>query len=104
MKEKKPLAVLRKEKHMSQRELASRLNISPGAIGMYESGKRTPPLNRAIRIAELFNVSVENIEFANTAEQALCEDMSFQYIDGIKKDVPDSGTGMNLKECKDGDN
>lgn len=69
MKEKKSLAVLRKERHMSQRELASRLNISPGAIGMYESGKRTPPLNRAIRIAELFDVSVENIEFGNIVEK-----------------------------------
>lgn len=67
---KKPLAVLRKENHMSQRELASKLNISPGAIGMYESGKRTPPLNRAIKIAELFNVQIENIEFKNTSEKS----------------------------------
>ena len=66
---KKPLAVLRKENHMSQRELASKLNISPGAIGMYESGKRTPPLNRAIKIAELFNVQIENIEFKNTSKK-----------------------------------
>lgn len=66
---KKTLAVLRKENHMSQRELASELNISPGAIGMYESGKRTPPLNRAIKIAELFNVQIENIEFRNTSEK-----------------------------------
>jgi len=33
---------------------------------MYESGKRTPPLNRAIAIAKLFNVPVETISFSNS--------------------------------------
>ncbi len=64
MLEKKTLAVLRKEKEMSQRELAEKLDISAGAIGMYESGKRTPPLSRAIEIANIFKVPVESIDFA----------------------------------------
>jgi len=62
----KTLAVLRAENNMSQRELAKVLNISSGTIGMYESGKRTPPLNRAIAIAKLFNVPVETISFSTS--------------------------------------
>ena len=46
MEEKKTLAALRAEKKMTQRELAKELNISSGTIGMYESGKRTPPLKK----------------------------------------------------------
>lgn len=52
-------------KKMSQRKLAEKLKIGAGTIGMYESGKRQPSLNRAIEIAELFNVPVESISFSN---------------------------------------
>lgn len=62
---RKTLAELREENNISQRELAQKLGISPGAIGMYESGKRTPPLYRAIKIAEIFEVQVESIDFSN---------------------------------------
>lgn len=63
--DKKTLAELRKTKCLSQRELAKLLNIGSGAIAMYESGMRMPPLNRAIEIANIFNVSVEDICFSN---------------------------------------
>ncbi len=63
MGDTKTLALLRSENNMSQRDLAKELNISAGTIAMYESGKRTPPLNRAIAIARLFNVPVETISF-----------------------------------------
>lgn len=62
----KTLAELRAEKKLSQRDLAKELNIQPGTIGMYESGKRTPPLSRAIEIAKLFDVPVEMISFSTT--------------------------------------
>ncbi len=66
MSDSKTLAVLRTEKSMSQRDLAKKLNISYGTIGMYESGKRNPPLNRAIAIAKIFNVPVETISFSSS--------------------------------------
>lgn len=65
MPSKKTLAALRKENEMSQRELAAKLDVSAGAIGMYESGKRTPPLSRAIKIANIFKVPVESIDFTD---------------------------------------
>lgn len=65
MKKLKTLAELRCKKNMSQRKLAEKLNISCASIGMYESGKRVPSLNRAIEIARLFDVPVEEISFSN---------------------------------------
>lgn len=62
----KTLAELRAENNLSQRALAKKLNVQPGTIGMYESGKRTPPLNKAIAIAKMFNVPVETISFSST--------------------------------------
>lgn len=65
MRKLKTLAELRTENDMSQRELAEKLNISCGSVGMYESGKRNPPLSRAIEIAKLFNIPVEEIVFSS---------------------------------------
>lgn len=57
------LAELRKRRHVSQKELSEALNLSAGAIGMYETGRRRPSLTKAIEIANYFNVSVETISF-----------------------------------------
>lgn len=62
----KLLAELRIERKMSQRDLAKALGVSPATIGMYESGKRTPPLKKAILIAKLFDIQVENISFSKS--------------------------------------
>ncbi|HBI63113.1 MAG TPA: hypothetical protein DDY31_18225 [Lachnospiraceae bacterium] len=63
----KSLAELRAEKNMSQRDLAKELGVSSATIGMYEFGKRTPPLKKAILIAKLFDIQVENISVAATS-------------------------------------
>ncbi len=60
----KSLAELRAENGMSQRDLAKKLDVSSATIGMYESGKRTPPLKKAILIAQLFDTHVEDISFS----------------------------------------
>lgn len=65
----KTLANLREERHMSQRKLAEKLNVSCGTIGMYESGKRNPPLSRAIAMARLFDVPVESIIFSSSSRR-----------------------------------
>ena len=57
----KTLATLRKENNMSQRTLATKLNVSSGTIGMYESGKRTPSLKQAIEIAKLLDVKLDDL-------------------------------------------
>ena len=64
MNNNKSLAELRGEKKMSQRDLARKLGVSSATIGMYESGKRTPSLKKAILIARLFGVQVEDITFS----------------------------------------
>lgn len=66
---KKTLAQLRAEQHMSQRELAQKVGVSSAAIGMYETGKRRPSLNRAITIAQIFNIPIENISLCTTIHE-----------------------------------
>lgn len=61
------LASLRASKNMTQRELAKAINVAPSAIAMYETGDRTPTLDKAKEIAQFFSVPVESIFFGQLA-------------------------------------
>lgn len=58
---KNRLKELRKTNNWSQADLARRLKISRQAVNGFESGKFTPSLEMAFKIAELFNVAIESI-------------------------------------------
>jgi len=57
----KRLIYLRKERQLSQEELARQLNLSRGAIAMWETDKRKPDLDMLIHLADFFNVSIDYI-------------------------------------------
>ena len=50
---------LRKEKQLSQLDLARHLNISNTTLSQYESGKRIPGDEIKIKMARFFNVSID---------------------------------------------
>lgn len=53
------LSKLRSENNLNQRDLATELGVSSGAIGMWETGKRFPDLTMLVKIATFFNVSTD---------------------------------------------
>lgn len=53
------LQELRKDKGLTQKELADKLGFSERTIGAYEIGKSKPSYNRLIQLCKFFNVSVE---------------------------------------------
>lgn len=55
------LKYFRQREGLSQRELASKLNMSASAIGMYESGKRLPRHEDEEAIADFFNVDLNTL-------------------------------------------
>lgn len=59
MKFSERLAQLRKEHNMTQQELAEKLGVSRGTIGMYEIGQRDPDTETLAKIAEIFGVSTD---------------------------------------------
>ena len=50
---------LRKEKKMTQKEVAEKLNISRSAYSQYEIGKKEPRIYTLIAIADLYKVSID---------------------------------------------
>lgn len=58
---KNRLKVLRAERDWSQGELAERLQISRQSVNAIETGKYDPSLPLAFRIADLFELKIEEI-------------------------------------------
>lgn len=50
---------LREEKDISQKELASALNLATSSISAYERGKSLPPLDKLCDIADYFQVTTD---------------------------------------------
>ena len=55
------LRVLRAERSWSQQDLAERLEVSRQSVNAIETGKYDPSLPLAFRIAELFELQIEEI-------------------------------------------
>ena len=55
------LKELRKEKGMTQIELAAALGVSSGTVAMWETGKRKPSLERMDRLTDVFDKRLDYI-------------------------------------------
>ena len=65
---KNRLKVLRAERDWSQGELADRLEVSRQSVNAIETGKYDPSLPLAFRIAQLFELRIEEIFTPPTAD------------------------------------
>lgn len=55
------LKVLRAERNWSQQDLADQLEVSRQSVNAIETGKYDPSLPLAFRIAELFDLAIEQV-------------------------------------------
>lgn len=55
------LITLRKMHHLSQEELAERLEISRQTLSKYETGESIPDIDKCKKIAEVFDVSLDEL-------------------------------------------
>ncbi len=58
---KNKLRILRAERNWSQGELALKLGVSRQAINAIETEKHDPSLDLAFKMAQLFQLTIENI-------------------------------------------
>ncbi|MBO5176461.1 MAG: helix-turn-helix transcriptional regulator [Lachnospiraceae bacterium] len=62
---------LRKEKDMTQDELAEKLNVTRQAVSNWEQGKTQPDIETLTRLAEIFDVSVEHIIYGSERKEKI---------------------------------
>ena len=57
----KKIAALRGERRLSQGDLAERLDVSRQSVSKWETGQSVPELDKLIKLADLFGVSVDQL-------------------------------------------
>lgn len=67
------LKKLRKNKHLTQGELASFLGISASAVGMYEQSRRSPSISDISAIAKFFGVTTDYLLDSQSDEREVGE-------------------------------
>ncbi len=100
------LAALRKEKNLTQEELANAVNISKSTIAMYETSKRNPDMDTLKEFATYFNVTTDYLlgrtDIRNNADrisEAIKDDLElFDFWEALK-DRPD--LQLLFKQTKD---
>ena len=65
------LRTLRSERRWSQADLAERLEVSRQSVNAIETGKYDPSLPLAFRIAELFDLAIEEV-FVSPSRRHSC--------------------------------
>lgn len=55
------LRTLREQHHMTQRDLASELDLTQGHIYLLESGRRKPSVDLVLKMAQLFRVTPDQL-------------------------------------------
>ena len=55
------ISTLRKNKNMTQQELADMLNVTDRAISNWETGRRMPDISFFKPLCEIFNISVSEL-------------------------------------------
>ena len=53
------LMKLRKEKHLSQEEVADQLNVTRQSVSKWETDQSTPDFDKILPICELFGITTE---------------------------------------------
>ncbi|WP_438587647.1 helix-turn-helix domain-containing protein [Cetobacterium sp.] len=87
---------LRRDKDLTQAQLAKFLNISPSSIGMYEKNRRVPDTEILKKFAEYFKVSVDYL-IGKTDIKESADDLiknkqvtiALHNDDGIDAELPD---------------
>jgi transcriptional regulator with XRE-family HTH domain len=72
---------LRKERGLTQVELAEKLNLSQSTIASWENGKRRPDLDLLPIIADFFGVSVDEIYGQEPHKQTPPPDLDDALVD-----------------------
>ena len=78
------LMELRKSKHLSQEEVAEKINVSRQTISKWETNQSTPDFDKIIPLCELYAISTEELI---TGNKPVKEEKEIVYIEKEEEDI-----------------
>lgn len=75
------LMELRKSKHLSQEEVAEKINVSRQTISKWETNQSTPDFDKIIPLCELYEISTEELITGNKIEKEVV------YLEKKEEDI-----------------
>lgn len=78
---------LRKQKGLSQEELASRLNVSRQTVSKWEVGDSTPDMEKLIAMSDLFGVSLDELVLDKAPTQPTAPATTSSALSEVKQTV-----------------
>jgi transcriptional regulator with XRE-family HTH domain len=60
---------LRKQRHWTQKELAAKVDVRFPQLNKYECGLHAPPVEKLVRLAEVFDTTVDFLLTGNRSEE-----------------------------------
>lgn len=76
-------------RNLSQKQVASSLNVSASVISNYESGERTPSVDKIIMLARLYHCStdyllgIDKTNTAKTIDVSMLNDKQYQLLQAL---------------------
>lgn len=83
----KKLAELRKVRHLTQMELAELLEVQPRLIGRWEQGKGKPQFDYIIKLAEVLEVSLDQMLLGADKQQSARFDIQNRKLKELCRQV-----------------
>lgn len=74
------ISKLRKEKNLTQKDLASKLNVSDKAISRWETGKGFPDVDSLQALSEFFNITINELLAGEKAETKTIKEIAEENI------------------------
>lgn len=88
---------LRKQKGLSQEELANRLNVSRQTVSKWEVGDSTPDMEKLIAMSDLFDVSLDKLVMGKEDEEKPTSTTKSEFVTVLNEKVL---TNKNKKSAK----
>lgn len=92
------LKELRKEKEMTQEELAEKLNISGRTVSRWETGRNMPDISLLVDIAEIFDISIS--EFINGERKSKIMEKEVKEVADAMSNYATAEKSVLLKKVK----
>ncbi len=72
---------LRKDRHLSQAEMARLMSVSPATVSNYETGRFFPSLDTVIWLAEYFGVTTDYL-LGRTSDSIAAKTLEQEFVSG----------------------